>query len=75
MSTMQNDHVPIREIGGTTATRVMTFARQLALEYNIAPDPHLVAQAPKFAAYSTPRCATNLQSRAGILPSQWAIRR
>lgn len=46
---MHNDHVLVREIGSTTATRLMTLARQLAVEYGTSSDPHLVAQAPEFA--------------------------
>ena len=72
---MQNDHVPVREIGSTTATRLVTFARQHALEYSTAPDPHLVAQAPEFTAHSIPIYPSNVESRAGILRSQWVTRR
>ena len=46
---MQNDYVPVREIGSMTANRLMTFARQFAVEYGTASDPNLIAQAPEFA--------------------------
>jgi L-asparagine oxygenase len=46
---MQNDHVPVRAIGSTAAARLMTLARQLAVEYGTASNPHLVEQAPEFA--------------------------
>jgi Fe(II)/alpha-ketoglutarate-dependent arginine beta-hydroxylase len=46
---MQHEHVPVREIGGTAAARLMTLARQLAIEYGTASNPHLVEQAPQLA--------------------------
>lgn len=38
---MQDDHISVREIGTTTATRLMTLARQLAVELR-----HHVESAP-----------------------------
>lgn len=46
---MESDHIPVREIGSTTATRLMTLVRRLAVEYGTASNPRLVEQAPELA--------------------------
>jgi len=63
---MYNDHVPVCEVGSTTATRVMTLARQLAGEYGTASDPHLLAQAPELAGALDSGVREQCQAPAGV---------
>lgn len=51
---MQNDPVPVREIGSAAAARLMMLARQLAAEYGTASNPQLIEQTPKLAATLDP---------------------